>query len=102
MNSASMFVNLNNDQTLVTVIFDGAEYKLPQGLNLAAALMSADITAIRHTPVSQNPRSPFCMMGACYDCLVEIEGSTQQACMTQVKEGLIVNRVSYQDDSQND
>ena len=98
MNSASTFVDLNTEQTLVTVIFDGTEFKLPLGLNLATALMSAGISAIRYTPVSNSPRSPFCMMGACYDCLVEIEGSTQQACMTHVREGMIINRVSYHND----
>ena len=102
MNSASRFVKLNVSRTLVTVIYDGAQINLPLGENLAAALMSAGFTALRSTPVSQSPRSPFCMMGACYDCLVEIEGSTQQACMTQVSEGMIINRVSYLDQHHND
>ena len=97
MNNASKFVDLNTDHVMVAVIFDGADHKLPHGQNLAAALMSAGITVIRNTPVSHSPRSPYCMMGACYDCLVEIDGSTQQACMTQVREGLVINRVKYLD-----
>jgi predicted molibdopterin-dependent oxidoreductase YjgC len=28
------------------------------------------------------------MMGACYDCLVEIGGETRQACMIEVTDGL--------------
>ena len=97
MNNASQFVDLNSDHVMVTVIFDGAELNLTLGQNLAAALMSAGISALRNTPVSHSPRSPFCMMGACYDCLVEIDGSTQQACMTLVRDGLIINRVKYLD-----
>ena len=95
MSNASQFVDLNSEQPLVNVCFDGTVFKLPDGMNLAAALMSAGVTVIRHTPVSNSPRGPYCMMGACYDCLVEIDGSTQQACMTNVREGLVINRVNY-------
>ena len=34
------------------------------------------------------------MMGACYDCLVEIDGVNRQACMLQVTEGLQIERPS--------
>jgi NADH dehydrogenase/NADH:ubiquinone oxidoreductase subunit G len=34
------------------------------------------------------------MMGACYDCLVEIDGEpNRQACMTEVAEGMQVRRM---------
>jgi aerobic-type carbon monoxide dehydrogenase small subunit (CoxS/CutS family) len=32
-------------------------------------------------------------MGACYDCLVLIDGAAVQACMTPVCEGLVVARL---------
>ena len=32
------------------------------------------------------------MMGACFDCLVEVEGVVRQACMLEVVEGLRVSR----------
>ena len=53
-----------------------------------AALLAAGVMPFRQTPVSGAPRGPFCMMGACYDCLVEIGGETRQACMIEVTEGL--------------
>ena len=34
------------------------------------------------------------MMGACYDCLVEIEGVTKQACMLLVTEGMDITMPS--------
>ena len=37
---------------------------------------------------------PFCMMGACYDCLVEIDGRIVQACMRPATDGLIVKRTT--------
>lgn len=76
----------------VTVRVDGAEVRLPLGANLAAALLSEGIVVFRHTPVSNAPRGPFCMMGACFDCLVEVAGVTRQACMIEVTEGLQITR----------
>lgn len=72
------------------VRFDGQDLLLPEGRNLAAALLAAGVEVVRHTPVSGAPRAPFCMMGACFDCLVVIAGVTRQACMTEVRDGLIV------------
>ena len=93
MNNALPFHDLSPDAApLVNVRFDGAEYALPEGANLAAALLAAGVTVFRTTPASQAPRAPYCMMGACYDCLVRIDGTTRQACMTEVRKGLIVKR----------
>lgn len=82
------FRNLSPDSPKVTVRFDGHVLQLRKGANLAAALLEAGITAFRATPVSAAPRGPFCMMGACFDCLVLIDGITRQACMTEVVEGM--------------
>jgi predicted molibdopterin-dependent oxidoreductase YjgC len=30
------------------------------------------------------------MMGACFDCLVKIDGETRQACMETVRDGLVI------------
>jgi NADH dehydrogenase/NADH:ubiquinone oxidoreductase subunit G len=32
------------------------------------------------------------MMGACFDCLVEIDGIQRQACMLSVVAGMVVSR----------
>lgn len=76
----------------VEVRFDGAPLLLPLGANLAAALLATGIERFRDTPVSGAPRAPFCMMGACFDCLVEIDGVQRQACMIEVAEGLQITR----------
>jgi predicted molibdopterin-dependent oxidoreductase YjgC len=73
--------------------FEGQQILAPQGATVASALLGAGIMAFRETPVSGAARGPFCLMGACYDCLVSINGETVQACMTPVYEGLQVNRV---------
>ncbi len=90
MNSA--FRELHPAQDLVSVTFDGVEFMLPEGANLAASLLAAGVDVFRGTPVSGAPRAPYCMMGACFDCLIEHSGVTQQACMMQVKAGLVITK----------
>ena len=76
------------DGARVAVLVDGRTLSLRAGANLAAALLAADVMPFRHTPVLGAPRGPFCMMGACFDCLVEIGGVTRQACLMDVAAGL--------------
>jgi predicted molibdopterin-dependent oxidoreductase YjgC len=76
----------------VEVQFDGDTYALSSGMNLAAALLSAGVRSFRDTPGSGAERGPFCMMGTCFDCLVEIEGIRKQACMISVQEGMVIVR----------
>lgn len=66
---------------------------VPAGINVAAALLSSGITEFRTSVVSGAPRAPYCMMGVCFECLVEIDGApAKQACMVTVKEGLHIRR----------
>ncbi len=88
----SPFLDIAPERETVSITVDGEAFEVPEGANLAAALLAAGLQGFRNTPVSGAPRGPFCMMGACYDCLVEIDGVTQQACMTKVADGLVVNR----------
>jgi len=89
--TASPFLELDEGRR-VPVLVDGAWIDLPEGANLAAALLAVGIGVFRRTPVSGAPRGPFCMMGACFDCLVEIDGVLRQACMLEVREGLCLSR----------
>ena len=59
------------------------------GESLAAALLAAGVVSFRDTPVSGAARGPLCLMGACFECLVEVEGeANRQACMVVVRAGL--------------
>lgn len=91
VNPASPFLELE-DAPRVQVTFDGVSHDLPEGANLAAALLVAGVDVFRHTPVSGAPRGPFCMMGACFDCLVEIDGVVRQACMIEVTPDLHITK----------
>lgn len=91
---ANVFQPLEPGQRCIDFDFDGTAYRAPAGSSVAAALLSVGVTAFRHTPVSDTLRGPFCLMGACFDCLIEIDGEpNQQACMTQLREGMQVARM---------
>lgn len=89
--TVSPFLELDNGPR-VNVMFDGTALSLPRGANLAAALLAAGVDVFRDTPVSGAPRGPFCMMGACFDCLIEMDGTTRQACMIEVTDGMEITR----------
>jgi hypothetical protein len=97
VSSVSPFSFLQADVRKVSIEFDGDMLELAEGENLAAALLAAGVIRFRDTPVSSAPRAPFCMMGACYDCLVEIDGVSTQACMVQVHAGLKIKRLGGND-----
>jgi D-hydroxyproline dehydrogenase subunit gamma len=73
--------------------FEGRMIEAAPGESLAAALLAAGISSLRETPVSGAPRAPYCMMGVCFDCLVEVDGvPNRQACLMQVGDGMVVRR----------
>ena len=42
-----------------------------------------------HTRVAVAPRAPYCMMGVCFECLLEIDGvANRQACLVTVQPGM--------------
>ena len=88
-----MFKLLDELAPRVVVTLDGAEVSVPEGVSVAAALLSLGKTTIRNTVVSGAPRAPFCMMGVCFECLVEIDGvANQRACQRQVVDGMVLRR----------
>ncbi len=79
----------------VSVTINGRPFQAPQGCTAAAAVLLAGDTPTRTTPVTGEPRAPYCMMGVCFECLMEIDGvANQQACLTPVAEGMRINRQS--------
>ncbi|SAK81085.1 NAD(FAD)-dependent dehydrogenase [Caballeronia pedi] len=75
----------------IEIWFNGQPLTVPAGRSVAAALLAAGVARFRATPVSGAPRAPYCMMGACFECLVEIDGvPSRQSCMVEVKAGMRV------------
>ncbi|MFN2353777.1 MAG: (2Fe-2S)-binding protein [Desulfopila sp.] len=76
----------------VSVKLDGQTRKVPGGVSVAAALFSIGEVTSRISPSSHKPCSPHCLMGVCFECLMEINGVQRQACVVEVEEGLEINR----------
>jgi glycine/D-amino acid oxidase-like deaminating enzyme len=75
----------------IALTFDGARIPALEGETVAAALSAAGILAYRQT-LSGAPRGLHCGMGACWDCVVTIDGRIgQRACMTKVADGMVVS-----------
>lgn len=75
----------------VTLIVEGQEVQAREGETVAAALLAAGLIKTRTTPTTGASRSPYCLMGACFECLMEIDGvPNRQACMTLVAPGMRV------------
>ncbi len=75
----------------ISISFDGNAIPALEGETIAAALSAAGILAYRHT-ASGSPRGLHCGMGACYDCVMTVDGRIgQRACMTKVADGMVVS-----------
>ena len=86
-----MFARLPDDDETVSVpvTIDGERFDVRDGDTVAAAMLAAGRIAFRTTPTGGAPRGPYCLMGACFECLVEIDGvRNRQACMTRVAAGM--------------
>ncbi|MCO6418079.1 FAD-dependent oxidoreductase, partial [Siccirubricoccus sp. KC 17139] len=74
----------------ITLRFEGQEVTALEGETLAAALSAAGILAFRQT-ASGAPRGLWCGMGACFDCVVTVDGRPgQRACLVKAAEGMQV------------
>ncbi len=63
------------------------------GASAAAALLAGGFPWVRETPVGDSGRSPYCMVGVCYDCLAEIDGiPNRQSCLVEVRAGMHIRR----------
>lgn len=83
----------DNPQETVTVFIEGSAVNVPRNTTVATAVLVHGMGHTRTTAISHSPRAPFCMMGACYECLMTINGKSNcQACMETVEEGMQIER----------
>lgn len=77
----------------VRVEFEGESFEVPSGVTVAAALLGHDEDHFCDSPADGDKRAPYCLMGVCFECLVEIDGlKNRQACLERVYEGMCVKR----------
>jgi len=85
-----MFKRLPHKRPVVRFYFDGVELLGMEGDSIAAALLAANHSAFGSHPVSGAERGPYCLMGSCYECIVQLEHTAVQACQVPISEGLKV------------
>ena len=85
--------NTANTTQRLTVVVNGKAVNVPQGFTAAAAMLLHNEGATRTSALSGEGRAPYCMMGVCFECLMEINGEpNQQGCLVTVTAGMRLNR----------
>lgn len=88
-----MFRRLPDSGGVIAFDFEGTTFEARAGDSVAAALFANGVLAFRTTPVSGAPRGPWCLIGNCHECLVEIDGEpNRQACLVEAHAGMRVRR----------
>lgn len=76
----------------VAITVDGRSLRAYPGESVAATLIAVEHRTFGAGPDADRPRTAFCMMGVCQQCLVVVDGVTVQACLTPVRAGMVVER----------
>jgi len=72
----------------VTIIADGREHRVAEGVSVAAALLDLGVVAFRRSMAGES-RAPLCGMGTCFECRVTIDGvAHRRACLVPVADGM--------------
>lgn len=83
----------SSEMETIGITFEGKALTVPAGISVAAALLVAGVHDFRLSVVGHAPRAPYCMMGVCFECLLEIDGiPARQSCLVPVREGMEVRR----------
>ena len=75
----------------LTVFVEGQPVAVSEGDSAATAALLAGLSATRASAIGGQPRAPYCMMGVCFECLVEIDGKPNcQSCLIIAEDGMQV------------
>ena len=76
----------------VTLHINGRPQSVSAGTSVAAALCIADAAhmGVARRSVYGKARAPFCGMGICQECRVDIDGLRRLACQTRCEDGMVV------------
>ena len=76
----------------VSIFVNGKAVEAYEGESVLTALIAAGVLTMSRDSLGRL-RTPFCNMGVCFDCMVEVEenvSSRVRACLTPVRAGLRV------------
>lgn len=77
----------------VEIFIDGESIEVPSYVSVAAALLLLGVSPYRQSAVDASLRAPYCLVGSCAECLITINGqSNQLACQVGVTAGMQITR----------
>ena len=72
----------------VDITVDNQKITAYEGETIAGALIAAGIRTLNYSSKGQNPRSIYCGIGLCYNCIMTVDGvPNTKTCQTLVKDG---------------
>ena len=75
---------------LVTLKVNDAPVTMPAGSMVAAAILTAGVSAFRRSATGE-ARGPLCGMGICFECRVSVNGVAHvRSCQTLCEDGMDV------------
>lgn len=79
------------------IVVDGRAVWAYDGETVAAALVASGLRTVRTTAVTAEPRGFFCGMGACFECVMIVDGIPNiRTCQIRARPGLRVeSQVGY-------
>ncbi|WP_175926367.1 (2Fe-2S)-binding protein [Burkholderia cepacia] len=93
MTCSPAFEPVAPSETPVLLYVNGCAVHVPARISVAAALLAYSDTPPWHrSAISRRPRAPYCLMGACFECVACIDGHPgQRTCLTPVRHGMQVD-----------
>ncbi|MCL4746336.1 MAG: (2Fe-2S)-binding protein [Burkholderiaceae bacterium] len=77
----------------VTVVVEGRAVAAGADESVASVLMRVFGVEYRSSAIDGSARAPYCMIGACFECLAQVDGiPNRQGCLVTVREGMTIAR----------
>jgi predicted molibdopterin-dependent oxidoreductase YjgC len=90
--------NADSHRKKVSITVNGKRVEAYEGEPIAAALVANGVKVFRRTPKSNSPRSLYCAIGRCTDCIMNVNGIPNvRTCITPVEEGMAIEEQGLQD-----
>ena len=81
------------DRPRLFLTLDGQAIEAQQGDTLLTALLAGGAGYLRRSEFGDGKRAGFCLMGACQDCWVAVDGLGRvRACATPAEAGMVARR----------
>lgn len=90
------------EQKKVTFTFDGKTFEGYENDTIASALLANGVRTLREHENTGTGRGIYCNIGHCYECRVTVDDiSNIRACLTPIKENMVVESGKVQADPLN-